>query len=57
MRPRQIRDAAPQGGVKGTIGLTVTGVAVFGDADADNRDAYVYEGASMDTCMGHANAE
>ena len=44
----------PAGGVKGAIGYAVNGVAVFGDADALNRDAYVYEGSTFDACRGHA---
>lgn len=40
--------------VMGAIGIAMNGVAIYGDADAENRDAYQYEGVSFDSCNGHA---
>ena len=40
--------------VKGPIGMAVNGVALFGNADDLNRDAYEYEGSAFDSCFGHA---
>jgi hypothetical protein len=40
----------------GPIGVTLDAVVVFGNGDAQMRDAYVYEGATFDTkCGGHAS--
>jgi hypothetical protein len=40
-------------GIGGALGIAINGVAIFGNADADNRDAYVYESMTFDTCRGH----
>lgn len=32
----------------------IAGLAIYNDADALKRDAYIYEGPSMDECLGHA---
>ncbi len=37
----------------GVLGLSINGIGLFGNADADKRDAYVYEGKSFDSCGGH----
>ncbi|KAI8853947.1 YHYH protein-domain-containing protein [Chytridium lagenaria] len=37
----------------GQLGITVNGVAIYGNADATKSDAYVTEGKTMDTCGGH----
>ena len=29
------------------------GVPIYGNADAEGRNAYIYEGNSFDTCGGH----
>ncbi len=34
-------------------GIATNGVAIYGNADSQLRDAYVYEGQSFDTCGGH----
>ena len=40
----------------GPIGVTLDAVVLFGNGDADMRDAYVFEGATFDTtCGGHAS--
>ncbi|KXZ46532.1 hypothetical protein GPECTOR_43g969 [Gonium pectorale] len=39
----------------GPIGFAVNGVAIYNDADALLRDAYIYEGATFDGCRGHAS--
>jgi hypothetical protein len=39
--------------IKGAIGMAINGVEIYGNADADDRDAYVYDSASFDTCNGH----
>lgn len=40
----------------GPIGVTLDAVVMFGNGDADKRDAFVYEGATFDaTCGGHAS--
>eukprot|EP00842_Homolaphlyctis_polyrhiza_P001203 jgi/Hompol1/2083/HPOL_005083-RA len=41
--------------VMGTVGLSVDGVAIYGNADANRRDAYIYEGSSFDSVGGHAD--
>jgi len=38
---------------KGAIGISINGVALFGNADANNGDAYINEGKTFDTCNGH----
>ena len=37
----------------GPVGVAFNGVVFFGNADAQGRDAYVYEGATFDQCNGH----
>ncbi len=40
----------------GPIGVTMDAVVLFGNGDAQMRDAFVYEGATFDaTCGGHAS--
>jgi len=39
--------------VMGPVGLTVTGVQIYSNSDANKRNAYIYEGSSFDTCGGH----
>ena len=39
--------------VKGIVGMTLSGVAIFNALDANDRDAYIYEGKTMDECRGH----
>ncbi len=40
----------------GPIGVTEDAVVLFGNGDAQMRDAFVYEGATFDaTCGGHAS--
>jgi hypothetical protein len=42
--------------LQGPIGVTLDAVVLFGNGDAELRDAYVYEGATFDTtCGGHAS--
>jgi hypothetical protein len=36
---KTIANTAP----KGTVGLSINGIPIYTNADADNRDAYVYE--------------
>ena len=38
---------------KGAVGIAVNGVALYGNADAINRDAYIYESCTFDQCGGH----
>lgn len=33
--------------------MTLSGVAIFNALDRDDRDAYIYEGRTMDECRGH----
>ncbi|KAJ3213115.1 hypothetical protein HDU67_003363 [Dinochytrium kinnereticum] len=40
----------------GQIGVTVTGVALYGNADATKEDAYVNEAKTFDRCGGHPDA-
>ena len=35
--------------------IAINGVVLYGNSDADSRDAYVYEGSSFDSCKGHAS--
>ncbi|KAI9321969.1 YHYH protein-domain-containing protein [Zopfochytrium polystomum] len=37
----------------GPLGVAVNGVSLYGNADANKRDAYLNEGSSFDTCGGH----
>lgn len=37
----------------GSVGTAVNGAAIFGAADATNGDAWINEGATMDTCRGN----
>ena len=37
------------------IGIAMNGIAIYSDADALNRDAYVYEGATLDSCRSHSS--
>ena len=39
--------------VKGSIGIAVNGVSLYGNADATSLDAFINEGATFDTCGGH----
>jgi hypothetical protein len=39
--------------VLGAIGIAINGVSIYGNSDADSRDAYVYEGQTFDFCGGH----
>jgi hypothetical protein len=42
--------------LQGTIGITLDAVALFGNGDAQMRDAFVFEGMTFDsTCGGHAS--
>jgi hypothetical protein len=41
--------------LQGMIGIAMNGIAIYSDADALNRDAYVYEGATMDSCRSHSS--
>jgi len=42
--------------LQGPIGVTLDAVVLFGNGDAELRDAYVFEGATFDTtCGGHAS--
>ncbi|GAQ83810.1 hypothetical protein KFL_001630080 [Klebsormidium nitens] len=43
--------------VKGPIGITLTGVALYSAVDALNRDAIIYEGRTFDTCGGHSTPD
>jgi len=43
--------------VGGQIGVSVNGIAIYSNADANDRDAYVYEGASFDVCGGHPSPD
>ena len=38
---------------KGPIGVAINGVSIYGNADANNGDAYISEGKTFDTCGGH----
>ncbi|GLI63950.1 hypothetical protein VaNZ11_007116 [Volvox africanus] len=40
--------------IMGTIGYSVTGIALFNDANAQSQDAYVMEAHTFDGCRGHA---
>lgn len=35
--------------------MAINGVPLYGNADAANRDAYVFEGPTFDQCRGHAS--
>ncbi|KAJ3330974.1 hypothetical protein HDU76_004374 [Blyttiomyces sp. JEL0837] len=41
----------------GAIGIARNGVALYGNSDNDDRDAYTYEGHSFDTCKGHPDSQ
>ena len=38
---------------KGDVGIAINGAGLFGNADGEDRDAYVYEGCTFDQCGGH----
>eukprot|EP00743_Colponemidia_sp_Colp-15_P006102 GILK01006560.1.p1 GENE.GILK01006560.1~~GILK01006560.1.p1 ORF type:complete len:329 (-),score=14.22 GILK01006560.1:143-1087(-) len=40
---------------KGALGFAINGVPLYSNSDAENRDAYVYEGTTFDQCKGHAD--
>jgi len=46
---------APASISKGRIGLAINGVPFYGNSDAINRDAYIFEGPTFDSCKGHAS--
>jgi len=35
------------------VGIAINGVAIYGNADGEGRDAYINESNSFDTCGGH----
>jgi len=35
------------------VGIAANGIAIFGNSDADGRDAYVHEHKTFDPCEGH----
>jgi len=37
--------------------MAINGVQIYGNSDAEDRNAYTYEGSSFDTCYGHPNAQ
>ncbi|KAJ3330973.1 hypothetical protein HDU76_004373 [Blyttiomyces sp. JEL0837] len=41
----------------GTIGIARNGIVLYGNADAQDRDAFINEGHSFDTCEGHADGQ
>ena len=38
---------------KGSIGIAINGVSLYGNADATNGDAFINEGKTFDKCNGH----
>jgi hypothetical protein len=38
----------------GPVGVAFNGVVIFGNSDMQGRDAYVFEGHTLDQCNGHA---
>jgi len=42
---------------KGAIGIAINGVAIYGNADATNGDAYINESKTFDKCGGHPQGQ